>query len=38
MEGKLKNINKSGFLIKNVFIKLREQNRQEGTCIGASNI
>ena len=35
MEGKLKIVKKNRFLNKNVFIKLRKQNRQEGTCISA---
>ena len=36
-ELKLKNINFERFLVKNVYIKFREQNRQERTCFGASN-
>ena len=34
----LKNINNNRFLIKNVFIELREQNRQERTRFSASDI
>ena len=32
MEGILKKLNYKRFLTKNVFIKLRKQNRQERTC------
>jgi len=37
MEGDLKNYNKKEFFKKNVFIKFREQNRQERSGFSASN-